>query len=55
LFRVVHFSPLRVRTFAARPRVSGSRGAPDVFLLLVRAFRAISDATYLSELLLVLQ
>jgi len=37
----VHFSPLRVRTFAARPRVSGSRGAPALFFPFVRGFRAI--------------
>jgi len=46
---VVHFSPLRVRTFAARPRVSGSRGAPVLFFPFVRGLRGI-EMRYLREL-----
>lgn len=46
---MVHFSPLRVRTFAARPRVSGSRGAPVLFFPFVRGLRGI-EMRYLREL-----
>jgi hypothetical protein len=44
-----------VRTFAARPWVSGSLAAPGFLLRFVRGLLAISYATDLSELLAVLQ